>query len=90
MVGAGVRSCYDEGKRTAETLTMDYHRGANVEVGLSLFFLLPFKTSYVSLSSSICQERRDRTMNNFCVCLVDCGDRSGLLGSSTPTVQECA
>ncbi|KAG1338716.1 UDP-glucuronic acid decarboxylase 2 [Cocos nucifera] len=27
----GVRSCYDEGKRTAETLTMDYHRGAQVE-----------------------------------------------------------
>jgi len=31
---AGVRSCYDEGKRTAETLTMDYHRGAGVEVKL--------------------------------------------------------
>uniref|UniRef100_A0A803NQS3 UDP-glucuronic acid decarboxylase 1 n=1 Tax=Cannabis sativa TaxID=3483 RepID=A0A803NQS3_CANSA len=30
----GVRSCYDEGKRTAETLTMDYHRGADVEVRL--------------------------------------------------------
>ena len=30
----GVRSCYDEGKRTAETLTMDYHRGAGVEVGV--------------------------------------------------------
>ena len=29
---SGVRSCYDEGKRTAETLTMDYHRRANVEV----------------------------------------------------------
>lgn len=28
----GVRSCYDEGKRTAETLTMDYHRGLNLEV----------------------------------------------------------
>ncbi|GJX52664.1 UDP-glucuronic acid decarboxylase 1 [Tanacetum coccineum] len=28
----GVRSCYDEGKRTAETLTMDYHRGDGVEV----------------------------------------------------------
>lgn len=27
-----MRSCYDEGKRTAETLTMDYHRGAGVEV----------------------------------------------------------
>ncbi|XP_047084283.1 UDP-glucuronic acid decarboxylase 1-like [Lolium rigidum] len=32
----GVRSCYDEGKRTAETLTMDYHRGAGVEVKLHL------------------------------------------------------
>ncbi|XP_073280556.1 UDP-glucuronic acid decarboxylase 1-like, partial [Primulina huaijiensis] len=28
----GVRSCYDEGKRTAETLTMDYHRVDGVEV----------------------------------------------------------
>ena len=28
----GERSCYDEGKRTAETLTMDYHRGAELEV----------------------------------------------------------
>lgn len=28
----GVRSCYDEGKRTAETLTMDYHRGDHVQV----------------------------------------------------------
>lgn len=32
---AGVRSCYDEGKRTAETLTMDYHRGAGIEVVIS-------------------------------------------------------
>ena len=88
MVGTGVRSCYDEGKRTAETLTMDYHRGANVEVGLFFYCLL--RQVMFSLSSSICQERRDRTMNNFCVCLVDCGDRSGLLGSSTPMVQECA
>jgi len=30
----GVRSCYDEGKRTAETLAMDYHRGADVQVWL--------------------------------------------------------
>lgn len=35
----GVRSCYDEGKRTAETLTMDYHRGAEVEV-ITLFYFL--------------------------------------------------
>ncbi|XP_044474399.1 UDP-glucuronic acid decarboxylase 1-like [Mangifera indica] len=34
----GVRSCYDEGKRTAETLAMDYHRGAGVEVRISRIF----------------------------------------------------
>ncbi|KAF3946796.1 hypothetical protein CMV_026975 [Castanea mollissima] len=33
-----VRSCYDEGKRTAETLTMDYHRGAGVEVRIAKIF----------------------------------------------------
>ncbi|KAK1277923.1 UDP-glucuronic acid decarboxylase 4 [Acorus gramineus] len=34
----GVRSCYDEGKRTAETLAMDYHRGAKVEVRIARIF----------------------------------------------------
>ncbi|KAG6523599.1 hypothetical protein ZIOFF_013460 [Zingiber officinale] len=34
----GVRSCYDEGKRTAETLTMDYHRGAGLEVRIARIF----------------------------------------------------
>ena len=34
----GVRSCYDEGKRTAKTLTMDYHRGANIEVQIARIF----------------------------------------------------
>jgi hypothetical protein len=34
----GVRSCYDEGKRVAETLAMDYHRGAGIEVGWFLHF----------------------------------------------------
>nr|GEV76767.1 UDP-glucuronic acid decarboxylase 4 [Tanacetum cinerariifolium] len=34
----GVRSCYDEGKRVAETLTMDYHRGLNVEVRIARIF----------------------------------------------------
>ncbi|KAJ4906295.1 UDP-glucuronic acid decarboxylase 4 [Raphanus sativus] len=34
----GVRSCYDEGKRTAETLAMDYHRGANIEVRIARIF----------------------------------------------------
>lgn len=34
----GVRSCYDEGKRTAETLAMDYHRGASLEVRIARIF----------------------------------------------------
>ncbi|KAG6580569.1 UDP-glucuronic acid decarboxylase 1, partial [Cucurbita argyrosperma subsp. sororia] len=34
----GERSCYDEGKRTAETLTMDYHRGAEVEIRIARIF----------------------------------------------------
>ncbi|KAG9152143.1 hypothetical protein Leryth_023162 [Lithospermum erythrorhizon] len=34
----GVRSCYDEGKRVAETLAMDYHRGAGVEVRIARIF----------------------------------------------------
>ncbi|XP_042476788.1 UDP-glucuronic acid decarboxylase 2-like [Macadamia integrifolia] len=34
----GVRSCYDEGKRTAETLAMDYHRGAGVTVRIARIF----------------------------------------------------
>ncbi|KAL6521002.1 UDP-glucuronic acid decarboxylase 1 [Orobanche gracilis] len=32
------RSCYDEWKRTAETLAIDYHRGARVEVHIARIF----------------------------------------------------
>lgn len=34
----GVRSCYDEGKRVAETLVMDYHRSNNVDVRIIRIF----------------------------------------------------
>uniref|UniRef100_A0A7C8ZU82 UDP-glucuronate decarboxylase n=1 Tax=Opuntia streptacantha TaxID=393608 RepID=A0A7C8ZU82_OPUST len=34
----GVRSCYDEGKRTAETLTMDYHRAHGMQVRIARIF----------------------------------------------------
>ncbi len=34
----GVRSCYDEGKRVAETLMMDYHRQNNVDVKIVRIF----------------------------------------------------
>jgi len=34
----GIRSCYDEGKRAAETLTMDYQRQFNVETRIARIF----------------------------------------------------
>jgi UDP-glucuronate decarboxylase len=34
----GVRSCYDEGKRLAETLMMDYHRQNKVDIRLARIF----------------------------------------------------
>lgn len=34
----GIRSCYDEGKRVAETLMMDYHRQHNVDVRIIRIF----------------------------------------------------
>ena len=34
----GLRSCYDEGKRVAETLMMDYHRQNHVEVRIARIF----------------------------------------------------
>ena len=34
----GIRSCYDEGKRVAETLFMDYHRQNNVDIRIIRIF----------------------------------------------------
>ncbi len=34
----GVRSCYDEGKRVAETLMMDYHRQHQVDIRIARIF----------------------------------------------------
>ena len=34
----GIRSCYDEGKRCAETLMSDYHRQNNVQVRIARIF----------------------------------------------------
>ena len=40
----GVRSYYDEGKRMAEMLNMDYHKGAGLEVSFFFFFIYFFLT----------------------------------------------
>jgi len=64
----GPRACYDEGKRAAETLFMDYHRMNNVKVRIARIFntygprMHPFDGRVVS--NFICQaiEGRDITI----------------------------
>jgi UDP-glucuronate decarboxylase len=34
----GIRSCYDEGKRVAETLMMEYHRNHNLDIRIARIF----------------------------------------------------
>ena len=34
----GIRSCYDEGKRVAETLMMEYHRNCDVDIRIARIF----------------------------------------------------
>ena len=41
----GVRSYYDEGKRMAEMLNMDYHKGAGLEVSFFFFFFTKLNIS---------------------------------------------
>ncbi|PHT65865.1 hypothetical protein T459_30290 [Capsicum annuum] len=36
----GVRSCYDEGKRVAETLMFDYHRKPGIGIALPTYICL--------------------------------------------------
>lgn len=61
---AGVRSCYDEGKRTAETLTMDYHRGLGIEVTFWIFSVsLPW--FYGSNVHNVLQVRIARIFNTY-------------------------
>eukprot|EP00897_Mesotaenium_endlicherianum_P003951 jgi/Mesen1/3584/ME000020S03118 len=38
LVSRGVRSCYDEGKRVAETLMFDYHRQHGIEIRVARIF----------------------------------------------------
>jgi UDP-glucuronate decarboxylase len=54
----GIRSCYDEGKRAAETLTMDYQR----QYGLDIRIVRIFNTYGPRMSSS-----DGRVVSNFIV-----------------------
>jgi UDP-glucuronate decarboxylase len=54
----GVRSCYDEGKRVAECLMMDYHRQNNVDIRIVRIF-----NTYGPRMAS----NDGRVVSNFCV-----------------------
>lgn len=59
-----MRSCYDEGKRTAETLTMDYHRGLGIEVTF-LFFCVLLPWFHGSNVHNVLQVRIARIFNTY-------------------------
>lgn len=54
----GKRSCYDEGKRVAETLMMDYHRQNNVDIRIARIF---------NTYGPRMQENDGRVVSNFIV-----------------------
>jgi len=54
----GIRSCYDEGKRLAETLMMDYHRQNNVDTRIARIF---------NTYGPRMQENDGRVVSNFIV-----------------------
>lgn len=49
---AGVRSCYDEGKRVAETLMFDYHRQHGI--GSHSFFFFEAVVASLLLATTLC------------------------------------
>ncbi|MGI0486829.1 UDP-glucuronic acid decarboxylase family protein [Pantanalinema rosaneae CENA516] len=54
----GIRSCYDEGKRVAETLAFDYHRQNNVDIRVARIF---------NTYGPRMQENDGRVVSNFIV-----------------------
>jgi UDP-glucuronate decarboxylase len=61
----GVRSCYDEGKRAAECLMMDYHRQNNVDIRIVRIFNTYGPRMAIN---------DGRVVSNFCVAALRGGD----------------
>jgi len=65
----GVRSCYDEGKRVAETLAMDYHRQHAVDIRLPRIFNTYGPNMSVGdgrvMSNFICQALRNEPITVY-------------------------
>jgi UDP-glucuronate decarboxylase len=65
----GVRSCYDEGKRVAETLMMDYHRQSKVDIRIARIFNTYGPNMAVDdgrvMSNFICQALRGESVTMY-------------------------
>ncbi|GMU23011.1 MAG: NAD-dependent dehydratase [Phycisphaerae bacterium] len=75
----GVRSCYDEGKRVAETLMMDYHRQHKLETRIARIF----NTYGPNMSVN-----DGRVMSNF-ICQALRGEPVTIYGDGTQTRSFC-
>ncbi len=65
----GIRSCYDEGKRVAETLAADYHRQQGVDIRIARIFNTYGPNMAVDdgrvMSNFICQALRDEPLTVY-------------------------
>ena len=75
----GIRSCYDEGKRCAETLCMDYHRENGVEVRIIRIF---------NTYGPRMNPEDGRVVSNFIVQAL-CGDPITIYGDGSQTRSFC-
>ena len=75
----GVRSCYDEGKRIAETLMMDYHRQNKVDIRIPRIF---------NTYGTRMLENDGRVVSNFIVQAL-CGEQLTIYGTGEQTRSFC-
>ncbi|MGQ0761904.1 MAG: UDP-glucuronic acid decarboxylase family protein [Acidobacteriota bacterium] len=75
----GIRSCYDEGKRLAETLMMDYHRQNHVDTRIVRIF---------NTYGPRMLENDGRVISNFIVQAM-CGEELTIYGDGTQTRSFC-
>jgi UDP-glucuronate decarboxylase len=75
----GIRSCYDEGKRVAETLMMDYHRQNQVDIRIARIF---------NTYGPRMMENDGRVVSNFIVQTLK-GEKLTIYGSGEQTRSFC-
>jgi UDP-glucuronate decarboxylase len=75
----GIRSCYDEGKRVAETLCFDYHRQNNVDIRVARIF---------NTYGPRMLEHDGRVVSNFVVQALQ-GERLTVYGDGSQTRSFC-